>query len=176
MVALIPSVMNVELRPLNRRDRRFYARVYRDPVLMQSIGTPLAPDTALRSAATAISQRRVDCPIRCDWMVIISRRRQRAGLAGWRRNGDTLELGLILLHRWQRQGLAVPVMRRLLERARAMPQVAELTIRHAPGNSAMAAVAHALGFTLREPTGQDEPAWLWILPAGGHDGAGDGVS
>lgn len=168
--------MDVELRPLNPRDRRFYARVYRDPVLMQSIGTPLAPDSALRSAAIAISQRRVECPIRCDWVVIISRRRQRAGLAGWRRNGDTLELGLILLHRWQRQGLAVPVMRRLLERARAMPPVAALTIRHAPGNDAMAAVARALGFTLREPAGDEAPAWSWTLPSARHDGAGDGVS
>jgi|SRR5690606_3039517 RimJ/RimL family protein N-acetyltransferase len=165
--------MHLGLRTPNRRDRRFHARIYGDAILMRAIEPPLPPRAALRNAERAISRRRHERLREADWIVQVTRRR--AGVAGWRRHGNRLELGIILLPEWQGQGLAVPVMRLLLEKATGLPGVDVLLIRHHPGNARMAAVARALGFLPQSGAECDGMTWC-LARERGSACAPDGVS
>lgn len=152
------------LRPVNRRDRRFYARLYGDASLMAHIGPPLVRAAAMRSAEVVIAP-----PSRCTdepsayWIVEPRPGRERAGLVGWRRQGVTLELGVILAAPWQGHGLAERALRLLRVAALIRSDVARLVLRHHPGHTAMASVARKLGF-LPQTGFHDPDAWqVWAL-------------
>lgn len=140
------STAGPTLARLEAADLDLYLRLHGDPEVMRHIGSPASVPTAEADFRAALAlppgplgqgrQRRV--PGLADG--------QRIGLLGVDAQQDPIELGLMLLPAWQRQGLG----RRIVAAA-----LAEL-VRHAAGrvvqvqyersNHAMAAVARALGF------------------------------
>jgi RimJ/RimL family protein N-acetyltransferase len=146
---------------LGRRDRRWYARLYTDALTMTWIAAPLTPEQARRSAETAITGA---AGMRY-WVIESGRDRQRAGLVGWQERGSELELGVILLPAWQRRGLAGASLQALCAHARHRHGVPRVTLRHAKGHHAMAAVARRLGFQL-DPARTGDGNRRWHLDLG----------
>lgn len=132
------------LRPLGRRDRRWYARLYADAQTMAWIAAPLTADQARRSAEAATTRAAGTR----YWIIEAGRDRQRAGLVGWQQRGQELELGVILLPAWQRRGLAGASLQTLCAHAWDQHGVTRVTLSHASGHHAMAAVARRLLFRL----------------------------
>src|SRR5690606_3777030 len=133
----IPEGIDVRLRAVGRRDRRFHARLYGDADLMRLIGPSLSAPAARRAAHAAALRRGAQCSDIRDWVILATQQRHRVGLAGWRRQGEALELGVMLLPSWQRRGIAVIALRQLLHLAGRSTNVRTLLIRHHPANAAM---------------------------------------
>ena len=151
------------LRPMNRRDLRFYSRLYTDPLLMAQIGKPLTRRAARRSADATLAGMRARPAHVCCWIMQLQPSRVRIGLVGWRPWDDGLELGAIVLPPWQRNGFAVSALHCLCDIAMDRTGSGRLLLRHRPGHLAAAEVSRSLGFMPRDDAHDGQGNQVWVL-------------
>jgi [ribosomal protein S5]-alanine N-acetyltransferase len=113
----------LHLRPLGEGDEDLYCRLYTDPALMRNIADPLTSEAAQRSFRSACRQQ---SPQPRRWIIHERTGHHAIGLLGLIPDEDTAEIGVMLLHGWDGQGLATESMQGMVDRiflARALPRL-----------------------------------------------------
>ena len=155
----------LRLRVMDEGDEGLYCRLYTDPRVMQHIASPLGIAVAGRSLQVAREQA-IERPMRRPWWVIHETPSMTdVGVVGLVREDTVAEIGIVLLPQAQRRGIACEAMSAVAARAIATGLVAQIWLRHAPQNLAMAAVASRLGLT-REDDGPGPDSCRWCMRAG----------
>ena len=154
-----------------------YCRVYSDPDLMRHVGKPLTVVEAAASFAVACRQNAAGGA--SGWWVAVPRASvDGIGLLGTVRHDRRVEVGVMLLPRWQGNGYALEAVAALIDRV--FEQDADVVrMSHSESNAAMAGLMRRLRFerkavddNLRWGIGRDR--WLAVRAGRPEDFAKNG--
>lgn len=106
-----------QLQPIcveNLEHRALYITLYTDPLVMRYILPPLSIRAAGRAFERLCEYTAGDGPGHRYWIVVDTVSTHAVGLAGFRRDGDEAELGVMLCKPWWRRGVATESLQLLL--------------------------------------------------------------
>lgn len=156
------------IRPLRAEDSTFYCTCYTDRRLMQHIGEPLKPETALRNFNNVLSARTTARLPQYTWVIQEKTSQASIGLLGLA-FGQSMqepmyaELGHIMLADYQNRGYTTEAINQMMDIAFGATQLEQILVNHANANSAVIRILERLCF-LRESDNADKlPTCRWVL-------------
>jgi RimJ/RimL family protein N-acetyltransferase len=133
----------LRLRPLGEGDEALYCRLYTDPEVMRYIATPMTPDAAQRSFRAALRQQSKE---RQRWILRPLEGEDGLGLLGLFMEGDTAEMGVMLLPEWEGAGLGSESMAAMVDRAFSSYALRLLWIRQQRDHARVDRMMASIGF------------------------------
>jgi|JI8StandDraft_2_1071088.scaffolds.fasta_scaffold119081_1 RimJ/RimL family protein N-acetyltransferase len=153
------------MRPLRPDDQAFYCGCYTDPILMQHIGEPFSPETALRGFHSALKAASL-IPVRnYTWAMQEKATGTPVGLLAMyadqiKSDPVTATLGTITLTRFQNRGFTAEAIRELSNIVFDKTGLDALFVKHKAGNDAVAGVMTKLGYLPDIPDSPDNRLWV----------------
>jgi RimJ/RimL family protein N-acetyltransferase len=145
LAAEIPATSRLAFRALAEGDAALYGRIYTDADLMRHVGPPLTAAAAQRSFRLALAD--AAGTRRPGWWVVHERASGAAiGLAGMRREHDSVRLGAMLFADWQGRRCGTEAIAALVRHAFADPAVKRIVCEQRPGNDRARGLMRVLGF------------------------------
>ena len=155
----------LHLRPLADRDGALYCSLYTDPEVMRHIAVPMTLEAAQRSFRAAC---RLQSPDPQRWIISERDAGGGIGLMGLFADGDTAEIGVMLLPGKQGQGFSAEAIAGMANRvfgtmASDRSGLQRLWARHAPANRPMSKVMQWAGFQRQDGPGTTPAQVRWQL-------------
>jgi len=137
------DTLRLHLRPLREGDEALYCALYTDPELMHHIAAPMTLEAAQRSFRTAFKQQ---SPRRQLRIIRVRPDGADMGLVALFVDGDTAEMGVMLLRQAHGRGIATEAMAALRDRAFLQEGLRRLWIRQQASNRAVNPMMERLEF------------------------------
>ena len=170
------DTQRLHVRPLTEDDEALYCSLYTDPEVMRHIAAPMTLEVAQRSFRAACE---LQSPLPQRWIISERDADSDIGLLGLFADGDTAEIGVVLLSSKQGQGFSAEAIKATADRVFAAAALRLLWTRHAPDNGLAIGLMHKLGFVCEHRDGTQHTQLRWQLSRErwlSHRGNGRGVA
>ena len=155
------STARLRMRPLDRRDETLYCELYSTPALMRNIASPMTPEAASRSFASAYRQQ---SPRPQRWVASEKKSGEDVGLLGLIGQGEAPEIGVMLLGDAHGRGLGTEAMAGLADWAFTHTPLQRISAcQSVPDNPPVVRMMLRLGYSPLPATSARPQGGDWLL-------------
>lgn len=150
---------SIQLIPMKPKHQELFVELYSNKKIMRQVGEPLLPEAVLRIFTEAMASR--NSPRKHYYWIIKNADNTEAGMAAVMLcEHKTVEVGVMLLSQFSRQGLALNASASLFEYAFRNWQMDTIVVSHKPANLPVPVI---LGKLSMQCITQAEDIWWWQL-------------